>query len=431
MALPARLKSTLRPLGAVGKTISPTGICVLLSVGAHVLLIAAGAQGSSSGGSGGGGLFDKFDEAAAEKIVPVTQLTPAERSRLPAFAQPRPDPLSSSSLSSLDLPPGLLAPNATFGQGRTSLPAGRMPSATPSRQFAATPPIDDVLRQLKARVAAPPTRPQTPLSINIPRRTPTAAYIQPESSVIVPPIPTGNTNGSTTVLPSGSAADLGKPDSSGLPQLESQSTQDILARLQGAQGQPATTPEKTPTTSAGENNGEPTEAPSETNAGGETGSVDTPVGNNGSDEVATLAPDPANGDAAELQDDLTYDSRLTTDEAVAEKVAAWTEAVVAAKGTLPQVETQVPIKAAFKACRTNPPIDGLIGVIVNPGGEIETTDILRSTGYETLNLRAQKAIKNYDFSDVDKTTDYRVTVKVNYDEDGCVDIEGLKKRLTN
>lgn len=429
MALPARLKSTLRPLGAVGKSISPTGICVLLSVGAHVLLIAAGAQGSSGSSGGGGGLFDKFDEASAEKIVPIMQLTPAERSRLPAFAQPRPDPLSSSSLSSLDLPPGLLAPNAAFGQGRTSLPAGRMPSATTSRQFAATPPIDDVLRQLKARVAAAPTRPQTPLSINIPRRTPTAAYIQPESSVIVPPLPTGNTNGSTTVLPAGSAADLGKPDSSGLPQLESQSTQDILARLQG-EGQPATTPEKTPTTSAGENNGEPPETPSETNASG-NGGVEAPPENNGSDKIATLTPDPADGDAAELQDDLTYDSRLTADEAVAEKVASWTEAVVAAKGTLPLVEIQVPIKAALKACRTNPPIDGLIGVIVNPGGEIETTDILRSTGYETLNLRAQKAIKNYDFSNVDKTTDYRVTVKVNYDEDGCVDIEGLKERLIN
>ncbi len=430
MALPARLKSTLRPLGAAGKSISPTGIGVLLSVGAHVLLIATASAQGSSGGSGGG-LFSAFDEAAEEKIVPIVQLTPAERSRLPTFAQPQPDPLSSSSLSSLELPPGLLAPNATLRQGRTPIPAGRMPSTTLSQQFAATSPIDSVLGQLKRqRIAAAPAQPRTPLSFNIPRGSPPPVYFPPDSSVVVPPPPSGGTNGSIPV-PSGSSLDLGQLDSSGLPPLKPQSTADILAGLQGTQGQPDSTPDKAPTTGPGENSDGPVETPTGEDDNGKTESAETSPENNGSDKVTTLALDPANGDAADLQDALAYDSRLTADDAVAAKVEDWSNRVVADKGALPQAEAEVTIQDAFKACRTNPPINGLVGVIVNPGGEIDTSDVLKSTGYETLNLRAQDAIMNLDFSDVDQTTDYRVRVKVNYNADDCVDVEGLKKRLTN
>ncbi len=428
MALPARLKSALRPLGAVGKSISPTGIGVLLSVGAHVLLIAASsAQGSSSStGGGGGGLFDAFDEAADEKIVPIVQLTPAERSRLPAFAQPRLDPLSASSLSNLDLPPGLLAPSATLGQRGTSIPAARMPSATSPRQFAATPPIDDVLRRLKANVAAAPTRPQSPVSINIPRRTPTSAYIPTEPSVIVPPPPPAGSGNGGTIIPSGSAADLGQLDISGLPRLEPQSTENILA---GLQNQPSTEPSETPAASEGQNGAEANDTPTETNAGSGTESVDIAIENSGPG-VTTLALKPADGDAAALRDELTYDARLTSEEAVSRKVESWSD-LVAQRGDLPQAVEEVEIPAAFKACRENPPTDGLLGVIVDQNGEVEDFDVLKSTGYETINLRAQQAVENHDFSSVSETTEYRFKVKVNYDADNCVDVEGLKERLVN
>ena len=430
MAIPARLKSTLRPLGTVGKAIGPTGIGVLLSVGAHAAIIAASAQGSSGGG-GGGGLFDAFDEAAAEeKVVPIVQLTPAERSRLPSFAQPRREP---PSLGSLDLPPGLLAPSAIPGQRRTSVPAARMPSPTVPRQFAATPPIDDVLKQIKARVAAAPTRPQPPASINVQRRTNASDYIQTEPSITVPPI--GDINNSSTAN-SGSASDLGQPSAdSGLPQLEGRSTQDILARLQGLQNQPSVpneTPSETPneTPSNGESRTNEPATPSQENSDNRE-PVDIPVQNSDSNEVTTLALEPADGDPAELREELAYDDRLTSEDAVAEKEDAWTAAIAEQKGALPQASTEVEINAAFKACRTNPPENGLIGVIVNPGGEIETLDVLKSTGYETLNIRAQEAIENYDFSNVEESTDFRVEVKVNYDADGCVDLEVLKERLTN
>ena len=103
--------------------------------------------------------------------------------------------------------------------------------------------------------------------------------------------------------------------------------------------------------------------------------------------------------------------RLTSEEDVAEKVEVWSASVVEQKGTLPQAETDVEINAAFKACRPIPPTDGLMGVVVNPGGEIDTLDVLKSTGYETLNIRAKEAVENYDFSEVNETTDYRVVVK--------------------
>lgn len=421
MAIPLQLRSTLRPFRTLGRTISPTGIGVLLSIGAHAAIIAAAAQGSIGGSSGG--LFDAFDEAAEEKVVPIVQLTPAERNRLPAFAQPRREP---PGISSLDLPPGLLAPGTTSGQRRISVPAGRMPSPTVPRQFAATPPINDVLEQIKARVAAAPTRPQPPISIDIPRRTPTSAYIPSEPSVIVPPI--GDINGGISA-PSNNTGSGQSNGASGLPQLEARSTQDILDRLEGASNQ-SSTPGKTPSSSESEN-GESASASSGGNSQGNSDHIDIPVENSSSNQLTTLAPEPADGNPADLREDLAYDDRLTSAEAVAEKEDAWTESVASKRGTLPQAQAEVGINAAFKACRENPPSDALIGAIVSPGGEIETSDILRSTGYETLNQRAQEAVENYDFSSVETPTDYRITVKVNYDDNGCVDVEGLKERLTN
>ena len=421
MAIPLQLRSTLRPFRTLGKTIGPTGVGVLLSIGAHAAIIAAAAQGSIGGSSGG--LFDAFDEAAEEKVVPIVQLTPAERSRLPSFAQPRREP---PSISSLDLPPGLLAPSATPGQRRISVPAGRMPSPTVPRQFSATPPINDVLEQIKARVAAAPTRPQPPASIDIPRRTPTSAYIPIEPSVIVPPI--GDINSGSNA-PGSSTTDSGQSSgASGLPQLEARSTQDILDRLEGLPNQPST-PDKTPSNNGNENSESASSSGESSQGNGDR--VDIPVENSSSNQATTLAIEPADGNPADLREDLAYDSRLTSDEAVAEKEKAWTESVATQQGVLPQAQTEVEMNAAFKACRENPPSDALIGAIVNPGGEIETLDILKSTGYETLNQRAQDAVKNYDFSSVETPTDYRVTVKVNYDDNGCVDLEGLKERLAN
>ena len=42
MAIPSRLKSAARPIAKAAKFITPTGIGVLLSVGAHVALLAFG-----------------------------------------------------------------------------------------------------------------------------------------------------------------------------------------------------------------------------------------------------------------------------------------------------------------------------------------------------------------------------------------------------
>lgn len=427
MPLPPRLKSTLRPFGVAGRAIGPTGIGVLLSVGAHAVFIAASAQGRIGGGGGGGGLFQAFDEAAnEERIVPIVQLTPAERSRLPAFAQPRRAP--SSTTGSLELPPGLRAPTASIGQRRPPTPAAQLPSPTTPRQFPPSPPINEVLENLKARVAratpnTPPPRP--PASINIPSRTPPSAYIQTAPSVSVGSIEDLNSENSASP---GSAADLGQPDAdSGLPEVEPLSNRELLARMQGLPNQPTTPPEATPPSN---NEGESAPeiiAPPDTNTQGSEG-IDIPV-ENSNPEVVSLALNPANGDAAELQDELTYDSRLTSESAVDEKIAAWSGALAEQKGALPQAQTEVEINAAFKACRTNPPIDGLIGAVIQPGGEIETLEVLRNTGYETINLRAREAVENYDFSSVSEPTEYRIEVKVNYDAENCVDTENLRKRL--
>lgn len=429
MAIPNRLKSTFRPLRTVGKAIGPTGIGVLLSISAHAGIIAASAQGSSGGG-GGGGLFEAFDELTEEeKVVPIVQLTPAERSRLPSFAQPRRDPLSASSLGTLDLPPGLRAPTSTaIGQPRTTVPAGRMPAPTVAKKFSPPQPINDLLEQIKARATTAPTRPQPPVPTTLPGRTSASAYIQP--SVVVPPASElGDINSGQSNV--GSAADLGQPSAdSGLPQLEAQSTEDILARLQRTQTQPEISAETSNSSESVDSN-ESTDLSTGTQENQEPIDIPAIVVDENPDEVTTLALNPADGDPAELREELAYDDRLTSETAVAQKIDAWSTSIAEQKGDLPQAETQVEINAAFKACRTNPPNDGLMGVVVNPGGEIETLDVLQSTGYETLNLRAQEAVENYDFSNVTEPTDYRVSVKVDYDAEGCVDVEGLRKRLVD
>ena len=419
--LPARLKSIFRPIRVAGAALGPTGIGVLLSVGAHAGIIAAGTHG------GGDRLFDAFDqaaeaEAAEEKIVPIVQLTPAERSRLPAFAQPRRDPLSTSSLSSLALPPGLPVPNASIQRRPTPVPANRMPSATARTPVTQSKPLD--LSRFFATRPAPVVPPaELPQDTNIASRTPATEFIQPDPSVTVPPL--GAQDNSSTSPNSGGQID----PVTGLPRLEGQSTADILARLNGISSGPAAPNQVPAEVSPGSDGG--SNVPSTPEAEGEPEGVPIPIENSGANEVPALALNPADGDAAELIEDLSYSGTLTADADVAQKVDSWTEEIVAQKGSLPTGTADIDIVSAFKACRSNPPTDGLIGVVVNPDGTLENLDVLKSTGYETLNLRALQAVENYDFGQINEPTEVQVSVGVSYDAAGCVDVEGLKQRLND
>lgn len=417
--LPPRLKSAFRPLTVIGSALGPTGIGVVLSFGAHAGLIAASVQN----GGADGNLFGAFDEAAAaeaaaeERSVPIVQLTPAERDRLPAFAQPRPDPLSSSSLSSLALPPGLPVPNSVIQPRRTPTRANRMPSATSGQQARPSSIIDIKKLFPDQPITAPPRVVQPPTSITLAPRTPASDYIQTEPSVTVPSL---NENQAQTDTET-EATTPSSTDDSGLQQLDGLTTAEALARLQGIENQPAA-PETTPPEEL-ESNPQPPEIVPE----GE--SVQIPIENNTSGEVPTLALNPADGAPAELLEELTYDDTLVSPEAVEAKVDNWSEEIVAARGPLPTETAEVGIRAAFKACRETPPQSGLIGVIVNQDGTLEGLDVLRSTGYETLNLRAREAVENYDFGEVSEPTQYQIEVEVDYDKDGCVDVDQLKERL--
>lgn len=425
MALPIRLKSALRPLGMAGRVLGPTGIGVLLSVGAHAGLVIASIQNSD------GQLFDAFNqaaeaEAAEEKVVPIVQLTPQERDRLPAFAQPRPDPLSTASLGSLALPPGLRTPTAAIPKRTFPIPANRMPSAT-ARPAVPQSSLIDLSQLFKDRkITAPP---RVPAPTNVPsaqRRTPDITYIEPPASV--PPV---NANG--TAGTNGSISGNGSPgqtDASGLPLLPSGSgTADILAGLNGFEGGQPVSPEPVPSGNGTGNGSQPSSGNSPQPGGVQIQVENAP--NAPTQRVPTLALNPADGDITELQEDLAYNSILTSEAAVAEKAEVWSENVVAEKGILATGTAETQINAAFKACRSNPPLDAIIGVVVNPDRTLENLDVLQSTGYETLNLRAQESVKNHDFGDLSEPTVYKVNVVVNYDESGCVDLEGLKERLSN
>ena len=83
----------------------------------------------------------------------------------------------------------------------------------------------------------------------------------------------------------------------------------------------------------------------------------------------------------------------------------------------------------FLSCLTPTPEKGLVGVVVNPDGEIATEPaILRSSGYGFLNDIALEKIKDYqDFPDEDIQKLYTINVEVDYDKDACISLSDLQK----
>ncbi len=389
MALPPRLTSAARSVFKASSVLSPTAIGVLLSVGAHAVLFGLAPRTSFSFAA----LSQAAQEAKAEEtIVPLTTLSPAERSRLPSFAQPRGLSTSPTGLSNLPLPSGLpFIPRANT-LPRRQVPANTMPSATTKT------PTTGNLGALRNAIPS-----STPFRLNLPTTTPPARSPSspPAVSVITQPTPpppanspaspTPNNNGDIPDLSSGSEA----APSNGM------STADVLAGLEAAgnadngQGQseptsPAeNTPEQAPTTESG----------------------------------TEIAVDPATGDEAINPNESPliagnlYDDTDVSEEAAQQNLNNW----LAGKEDVPTNTAEINVPSGFTACREQPPVDGRLGVLVNADGSPQgDVVVLKSTGYEVLNRSAQSTLLGYPpFAPTGVPTYYTVNVIVTDKPAGC------------
>ena len=83
----------------------------------------------------------------------------------------------------------------------------------------------------------------------------------------------------------------------------------------------------------------------------------------------------------------------------------------------------------FLSCLTPTPAKGLVGIVINPDGEIATAPaILRSSGYEFINDIALERVKDYqNFPDSDTQKLYTINIEVDYDKDACINLSDLKQ----
>ncbi len=403
MAFLPRLKSAVRPLYQTTKFVSPTAVGVLLSLGAHAVFFAFAPRTNFS--------FAALSavaqqEEAEETIVPIVQLTDAERGRLPAFAQPRVLPPSPTGLSGgLGLPFNLTSPSSSQLQ-RKPVPANRLPSPTLRTNRPAPTPTFRVPRA-------------TTLNPSVFRTLPAPSVTQ-RPTVSVLPLP-------TTELPNLSTGNLSINPGTGSP-----GTQPI-PDLSGTQSTPSAEDLQTSPRSIGdaldaaENSSSSDSASSSgSQSPSQTDSPNTQTGVSESEVIAVQPPNPidvapAQGDPSRLLDAFIYDSTDVSQEAANANLQAWLVETAENKGEIDTQQATITIDSNFKVCKDNPPTDGLIGVIVNSDGTQESAKVLKSIGYDLLNRQALDAVERNDFGQPATPTQYQVAVEVLYQPAGCVE----------
>lgn len=375
----------------------PGSIAAIISLVIHGALFGAGLGFSSLSMASLGG---ESAGAAEQRRVPLVELTPEEQGRLPDFSNSayslfpgsggnslglvpvpssrtpsslRPSPLSPDSKNDFTIPPN------PFAIGMAPyFPPSRPDVIFPPRRSTGLPPVTVAPRrnlpQLPA--GAPQTRPNT---------TPGGAASTPSAST-----PTAQDNPDTP--PASSARDL----------LPAPPPTTARGRTQPGSSTP------TSTANAGsENAGDNPENNSENNAENEASR---------SNLLAYLRT-------------LSYNAEGTTGE---EGTAARQEWLAEVKEELKQpdldvAETlEVSIPYQGRVCLTPEPVDGLVGVWVNPDGTLggEPT-LLKSTGYQLLNQEAADAIASVEFPKGDAPAAYDFNVKIDYDESSCLKREQI------
>ena len=399
MAFPLRLTAAIRPFLKTAKVISPTSIAVFLSVGAHAVLLAFGPRTDFSFAA----LSQAAQEADAEEtIVPLVELTPAEQNRLPSFAQPRQQPPSTADFGNLSLPSGLpFVPNTSIPKARR-VPTNPFPNATRTQ------------RTIQPRTQLPRPLPFPTLSLpsSITRPRPPELSVLPTPSTI--PLPSdseatgADSEQDSDATSTGSATDL-------LPQLEANpSIGEAIARFERARS--AGVPDIGDRLATNPSASEQVDADV---------SVNDPPVDSANDPVRApeeIAIAPAQGNVERLLDSYTYDNADTSADAAEANAAEWLASSASDKQDIVTDSAALTIDSEFKAClNENPPVDGLIGVVVNPDGTQEDLAVLKSTGYDLLNRQAIDAVERNNFGDSAVPVQYQVEIAVTYDPSNCVE----------
>ncbi|MEL6602913.1 MAG: energy transducer TonB [Cyanobacteria bacterium J06614_10] len=418
MAFTDRLKSAPKPLRRFASLLNPTAVGVLLSVGAHVAIIAYGPRANFSFAA----LTEAAQQADAEEtIVPLVQLTPAEQSRLPSFAQPRRSPPNPAGLGSLSLPPGL--PSISNSRIlRTPTAARPLPSPTTTLPR----PTARQVPSFRTSINPSVLRPRQPVNL------PTA---RPAPSVSVIPTPSPNTP--TDALPTLEPADpsITVPDDVAgllLPSGEQDGNQDGNNGSAGNGGTAADLQGQRPGQSidealrAQEAAGQDNDQEVASSEGSDASASSANPGEESGEEIAVEPADvietaPAQGNADRLLSGFEYDPTGVDDVTAQENLEAWLISSAENKGEVSTDTAELTIDSNFKVCKEVPPARGLIGVIVNPDGTQESAQVLKSIGYDLLNRQALDAVAYSDFGQPETPTQYQVSIDVNYSPEGCVE----------
>ncbi|NJM97315.1 MAG: hypothetical protein HC800_09180 [Phormidesmis sp. RL_2_1] len=408
MAILSKSKSAIYPVTKVmlkaGALMGPTGVGVLLSIGAHAALWAFGPRTNFSFAA----LTQAAQQAGAEEtIVPLVQLTAAEQSRLPDFAQPGRLPPDPTGLGNFSLPSGLPAvPNAAIPRGQTSRTLassqlGRMPSTTtwpPTRTFT-------------SRTSQPFNLGVTVPNANL-GRSPSFAGVQanpnPQVTVVPPPPSTASETPSNPSAAS-SATDNDNSASDLLPNLSSQETISFGEALARANSE-----------NSSENS--TSNIPDIGDRIPETASTSEEPGETPTDESSsTIAASPAEENTSPLTAGFIYNETDVSPAAAKVNTDEWLIASAEGRENMATATAALTLDYRFRVCKEIQPASGLVGVVVNPDGTQDSMTLLKSTGYDFLNGRALDAVKYSDFGKPEVPTQYQVQIDVPYNPEDCVE----------
>jgi hypothetical protein len=389
----AGLKSALTPL--LGSFKSPYGIAVLASVGVHGVLFAFGPSMTQSSMAS---LTGKEGEES-ERTVPLVQLSPTEQNRLPDFSTPQlPFNLGREESTLTDPPP---LPSLSVTPGRRPV-TPRLPSPSTSLNPGGQLPGNSAFR--------------TPFftSPNIP----TFRIPAPSRPAIVLPPRSNPEETSPSATPN-------RPDSTG----ENSAITGEQARALAVEAEDAArqaTQNNVDTSSSTPNMATALEGAHNATAEGSTA---TPAPNGSDTETMAVAPSPGpQTEVAKLLQGLVFEVSGTTAEEATEALTTWLAEAQTAVGEteLLTAETTLSMDSQIRVCVENPPLDGIIGILVASDGQpLGDPQLLKSTGYATLNQAATNAVSSAAFETADSPTAYTFKIDVSYDADNCVQANQL------
>jgi TonB family protein len=144
--------------------------------------------------------------------------------------------------------------------------------------------------------------------------------------------------------------------------------------------------------------------------------------------IAAAAPsEAAQAQLDKLLSTLVFEPTGTTATEAAAAKASWLANAQTQAGEIGLITanpSSVTLDSNIRLCVENPPVNGLVGILVNPEGAIVSEPkLLKSTGYANLNQAALNAARRSSFEAADQFAAYEVTINVSYDAEACVEPE--------